>query len=98
VDHKNQPFQIVGQIKTEFNKKGLRCIVRQYITEGMDERVTFRLPKEISARAETIMNRRGILKLSDFVRQALVSQIRAEESQTVNFATTAAPQTQEAGK
>jgi hypothetical protein len=55
----------------------------------MDERVTFRLPKEISARAETIMNRRGILKLSDFVRQALVSQIRAEESQAVNFATAA---------
>jgi hypothetical protein len=44
------------------------------------------------------MNRRGILKLSDFVRQALVSQIRAEESQAVNFATTAEGQTQEAGK
>ena len=63
----------------------------------MDERVTFRLPKEISARAETIMHRRGILKLSDFVRQALVSQIRTEESQTVNFATAQAPR-QEAAK
>lgn len=63
----------------------------------MDERVTFRLPKEITARAEMIMNRRGILKLSDFVRQALVSQIRADELQTVNFATAEALR-QEAGK
>lgn len=63
----------------------------------MDERITFRLPKIITARAETIMSRRGILKFSDFVRQAIVSHIRAEEAQAGIFATAEAPN-QEAGK
>jgi hypothetical protein len=73
----------------------------------MDSKVTFRLDGGLQERAKTLMRRKGIMKMSDFVRQALVSHMSREgvmldEPAAVSFATTAKPakaeQTEEARK
>jgi hypothetical protein len=44
----------------------------------MDTKISFRLPSEITERARNLMRRKGIMKMSDFVRQALVSHLTHE--------------------
>ena len=50
-----------------------------------------KIPKEIAARAEPIMKRRGILKFPDFVRQAVADCIYSDEAKVPHVK-------QEAGK
>jgi len=40
---------------------------------------SFRIPLELKEKAESVMQRRGIIKLSDFIRQAIVAEIQATE-------------------
>jgi hypothetical protein len=49
-----------------------------------------RIPAHFAKLAEPIMDKAGIRNFPDFVRQAVMNQIRAEESQAINFATAAA--------
>lgn len=64
----------------------------------MDKTVTFRLPREITNRAKRVMQKRGILKISDFVRQALVAELNRSEEPQFATAGPKAKQEQEAPK
>ena len=64
----------------------------------MDTKISFRLPSEITERARNLMRRKGIMKMSDFVRQALVSHLAAEGFGMNQIPATAAKAVKEGGK
>lgn len=42
-------------------------------------KITFRLPDEMRVQAEGVMRRRGMLKISEFVRAALANELQQEQ-------------------
>lgn len=60
----------------------------------MDKKIAIRIPEEWMPAIEHAMQRRGVIKVSDFIRQAVTAELNEEDAaapMAVNFATAATP-------